>query len=131
MKVIFFITLFFIFLFGGGVNSPTVIKEDIVYSFDKNSSKNYYSFTLLEDGNIFIVNENPSESHSFRIYDKDFNFIKSDSVIKSKSESLYEGEYLYHCISGSFSLYSNKMKIIKSVENNTTKDKNSSSKPKL
>lgn len=117
MKVIFFVILSYMFIYAGSISSPTQIVQDTIYTFDKNSSKNYYSFVLTKDANIFIVNENQKEPHSFRIYDNDLNFVKSDTLKQSKTESLYEGRYIYHCTKGSFSLYSNNLK---------TKDTNTS-----
>lgn len=110
MRLLLLSFLLMIKVFGGTIEEPTAISVGEINSFDENISNNYYSFSMAETGNLFILNPDPKESHSYRIYDKEFNLIESDIVIDSKVESLYKGEYLYHNVKGSFSVHSNKLK---------------------
>lgn len=127
MKSIFLIFLSCLWLFAGSVGKPTPVVIGEVYDLEPaepvekgdekeekkqeiKSSERYYSFTMKENGNIFIVNPNPEKTHRYRIYNDDFKLIESDTVKESKAESLYRGKYLYHNVSGAFSIFSNKLK---------------------
>jgi hypothetical protein len=135
MKSLFLVFLFCLSLFAGTAGKPTPIVIGDVYDFeptevktkkddgnsfesseiktekkDTDSSQRYYTFTMREEGNIFIVNPDPKNPHRYRIYDENFKLIESDIVKESKAESLYRGKYLYHNLSGAFSIFSNKLK---------------------
>ncbi len=108
MRLLLLSFLFMIEVSGGTIEEPTPVKTGEVYSYEENTSNNYYRFSMKDTGNIFISNPDPKESHKYRIYDREFNLIESDIVIDSKVESLYSGDYLYHNVQGSFSIHSNK-----------------------
>lgn len=127
MKNAIFIFLASLMLYAGSVKEPTQIVEGEIYDYEQtetqkqNDRKNgYYLFTLVEDGTVFIVNQNADETHSYRIYDENFKFVKSDEVKDSTTESLYEGKYLYHNLKGSFSIYSNNLKPLAKKEDKKT-----------
>ena len=130
MKILFLSLTILSILFASTIQNPTKIVTGEIYDYDLNTTMDqnktdetgpYYSFTMTDDGNIFISNPNPDEAHIYRIYDENFNLVESDTVKDSRTESLYEGRYLYHNVKGAFSIHSDK--IVSALQKETKKEK--------
>ncbi|PRM86894.1 DUF4214 domain-containing protein [Aliarcobacter cryaerophilus] len=107
--------------------TATSIKNGQTISFDSTSVDNYYSFTMIKEGNILVSgSDSNSYAMNLQIFDADFNYV--DYYIGSSSESITlsnAGTYYVQAIDeygGSFSISSTAMSSNSTPETPTIPD---------